>query len=156
MVRGILCPMSTKSMSPARFTNHIVGKFATINFGVTVSLQSVELGQGLRASRHFARGDIITQYDGEILTKTEAAQKPCKSHMISFGELVIDGIKVPEKGFGGASFANHADTDFNAKFIERDGSVFLKATRPIRPLEWIMCKYGSRYKAQMDLFSPAP
>lgn len=111
------------------------------------------LGLGLQSHVHFKSGSLITQYEGEVITKKKAAELgKDATHVISFGDLVIDGLKLPTKGLGGGSFVNHSKTNANAAFCEVNGKVFLRATKHIQPKEWIMCQYSKRYLAQMNLF----
>jgi hypothetical protein len=86
---------------------------ATIGNGVEVKLSNLpNAGRGLFATRDFAFGDLVTEYDGEVIDAAEAnARKAANAstHIRSAGpqHAFIDGLHVPDEAWrGGASFAN--------------------------------------------------
>lgn len=133
---------------------------------------------GLFATRSFAAREFITEYDGKRITTREAKQASVadQSHMRSLqpNTTVIEGLRVPEPGRGGASFANDTinfdastpsqivrdDAAINAAFaklriktqepefgvVAYDRiAIVLMATRPIAAGEEIYINYGSDY-----------
>jgi len=127
--------------------------------GYEVSVQPEEgKGLGIQARIHFARGAIVTQYEGFIIDRKEADQMLEKAtHVYSCGKIVIDGLKdrTEAKGFGGGSFVNHSETPNTIYTRDSLGRVFLKALQPIKPGEFISVKYGSNYIRNKRLFQPS-
>jgi SET domain-containing protein len=120
-------------------------------------------GGGLFAVRDFPKRTIITEYDGTLIShadaKTRRAANPKDaSHMRSVDPLhvVVDGLRTPETGRGGGSFANHSDNP-NAKFKKDDrpsglggsltalGRMFLVALQDVQSGDEITVKYGTGY-----------
>lgn len=139
----IVIPIMTRSEQSEIWTHHIVCEAASIDFGVCVRHQG-EMGLGLVAGRHFSARSPITQYEGRIIDRSEAATV-VGSHLISIGPICIDGNKCPSKGYGGGSFANHSEFP-NAKYgSDGKGNIFLYALQHINEGEFIMCKYSKAY-----------
>lgn len=68
---------------------------------------------GLWTDRFFAKNSLITEYCGEIIDHHKAkelrdANKHSHIRALNSLYLYIDGIKHPQQGMGGASFANDA------------------------------------------------
>ena len=105
-------------------------------------------GLGLFAASVFERGECITEYEGTVLSTTQAKALACQTHLCSAGRgIVIDGLRRPVMGRGGASFANDCVGNttgllYNAEKTSGLGRVYLKATRKIRIGEEIFWKYG--------------
>lgn len=83
-------------------------------------------GNGLWTSRFFRRNELITEYFGPIIDHKKALTLRYKnkhSHIrvLNLQFRYIDGIKKPQLGVGGASFANDARDPgkTNAVFISR-------------------------------------
>jgi hypothetical protein len=96
---------------------------ATFGDGICVGPSKVgeDAGHGLFATRNFRKGEIITEYDGDIVDrKTAIAMKQHgqMSHLrkLGTGRLVISGLRFPSPGRGGGSFANHDAENANAGF----------------------------------------
>jgi len=147
---------------------------ATIGFGVEVRTSRIaKAGLGLFATREFVRNDLVTEYDGVIITHADAKRlraENLSSHIrvLSSMHACIDGRNVQpnEKGRGGASFANdptHNRALVNTKFVQKYSEglatggvvrgglcvmerVFLKATADIIKLgEEIYVTYENDY-----------
>jgi hypothetical protein len=82
---------------------------ATIGHGVEAraSTLGAEAGLGLFVTSPIAAGALITEYDGERIDWKTARERSA-SHIRSVQKLrtAIDGLRVPETGRGGGSFAN--------------------------------------------------
>lgn len=83
-------------------------------------------GLGLWSSRPFKRNDLITSYSGDEISYVEAlrlrnAGKGSHIRTIESRHTAINGIKLPQPGEGGASFANDARSRQinNAKLINK-------------------------------------
>lgn len=78
------------------------------------------------ASRAFKKNSLVTEYCGRIIGRAEAEslrREGCHSHVrcLCMQWLYIDGVKQPQRGLGGASFASdglHARLN-NATFVQR-------------------------------------
>jgi hypothetical protein len=125
-----------------------------------------DTGNGLFATMAFSKGDVITTYDGEVISSTvakalDAYGKPVlqQTHMKSVdSHLVIDGIKKSETGKGGGSFINDPQGRelYNAKMVTVDCvatsgrnkgipiGVYIVATRSIDEEDEIFMSYGKR------------
>jgi hypothetical protein len=152
----IATQMITRNSSPTTFTTH-TGQGATVGYGVSVQPQP-GMGQGLVARQIFLKNDIVTQYEGELITRNEADTPGFNAtHVYSFGKLCIDGFKDREiaKGYGGGSFANHDSVNPNVRYVHDElGNVFLVATTTIAIGDFIMADYGSSYIKAKGLFIP--
>jgi hypothetical protein len=148
--------MITRQSSNVTLTTHS-DKGATVGFGVSVVPQ-LGMGLGLVACRAFEKNELITQYEGVIISRKVAdAPNFNASHVYSFGKLCIDGYKDREeaKGFGGASFVNHGGHKANARYDHDNmGNVFVVATQTIHKGEFIMTDYGTSYIQKKGLFTP--
>lgn len=137
---------------------------ATIGKGVEVKDSLIKnAGQGLFATRDFARGSAITLYDGEVLDWQEALKRREKkqhSHFrtISYGFNVIAGLKSATEGRGGGSFANEAlerrqanNATFRKYWNPRHASfeIYLQALVNIPQGAEIYVYYGRDYWRQM-------
>ena len=122
-------------------------KLATIGDGVDVCESLIaNAGRGLFATRSFKKNQLITTYDGQVITMKEARTRSRQTHLASREGIVIDGITVPAKGCGGGSFANGEPLlkHSNAKIVAILGILALKSTRAIEPWEEIVVHYGRR------------
>jgi hypothetical protein len=132
---------------------------------------SAEVGRGLFAEAAFAKGDYITQFTGEMITRSKADRRPCKRFMVSFGHAFVidtfrkftDVAKRASRGssaYGYAQYANHQPDHklLNAKVdtlvigprrTQRTypNTVWLRATRDINPGDQIMYSYGKSFEA---------
>lgn len=115
----------------------------TPTIGDGVAVDWTPIGWSLRTTRAFARGEVITQYCGRLLSRKEASHTTRTSHLCSTrgrGE-VIDGLKRPIRGVGGGSFANHSDNP-NARILRTVQGVFLQATSLLSPGQTITIRYS--------------
>ena len=145
---------------------------ATINNGVEVRPSSIfGAGMGLFATKFFAKGDAITEYDGEIIDRRQAehlASLRRDTHIRSLSRhSLVDGLKVPISGRGGGSFANDVKGMYNANFCKveevipgypdpRSGlrdmtRIFLRALRDIHPGEEIFIDYQKGTRERMGI-----
>jgi len=135
-------------------------KPAVVDDGVEIGPSLIpNAGQGLFATREFARNELVTKYEGSIMTDQEARDKcaldPANaSHMRTMDShhLVIDGLReaTAAKGKGGGSFANESAKPnciyfarWNASIAQNE--VYLKAKRKIAIGEEITTNYGRGY-----------
>ena len=119
---------------------------STVGFGILVE-RAPNVGWAVKADREFMKNSFITQYEGSFVTQDEIAEADDESltHVFGIGSrFCIMGLKIPIRGRGGASFANHSDEP-NAKYYKLDNNVFIRALRVIRKGEWITVSYGSRF-----------
>ena len=144
------------SSSPAT----IGGSPATIGDGVEVQASLIPgAGRGLFAQRSFRKGQLITLYDGQKLSDGFAAARCFPQTHINHcsrtyhgrdggqhgNDIYIDGIRDPEAGCGGGSFANHKQykRDCNADFTIVLNDVYLTATCNISAAEEIYVYCGN-------------
>lgn len=143
---------------------------ATIGDGVEVKTSGIpNAGLGLWATRAFSKGSLVSEYDGEVISHSEAIKRSVAgvaTHIKSLDplHLCIDGrdLKATSVGRGGASFVNDPYTTpyrRNAVFVTKQGvkgsvprlgydslsRCFLQATRAIAPGEEIFVWYGDSY-----------
>lgn len=114
-------------------------------------------GKGLYATREFMRGELITEYVGEIISREEARKRLERGEFHYLGTLVpglyeIDGIRSPIFGVGAASLINHASSsNANVRWCHIEDRkvcfrrLFAKATRDIHPGEEILINYGKTF-----------
>lgn len=124
-----------------------IDTLSTIANGVYVAKSCIECaGNGLFASKSFKRGEYITLYDGETLTKQEACKRSCLTHMAGREGIVVDGLKQPIIGRGGGSFANGSPLlcHANAHIVAWLGYLVLRAKTDIEPHSEIVVHYGRR------------
>ena len=132
---------------------------ATIGNGVVVKESRIaDAGRGLfSAGRRFAKGDDITEYSGKRLTskgprlgsasyacdpdKYVAAGVDVQTHVACHDRIYIDGIREPEEGSGGGSFANHSESP-NAQLAAYDDRLVLRAKQDIKDDDEIFIDYG--------------
>ena len=120
---------------------------STIDNGIVVKPSNIEnAGMGLFAQRDFKRGEYITLYDGEIVTRKEAWTRQALTHMASREGIVVDGLKVPLVGRGGGSFANSALSSgcANAEIVANLGRLIVRAKKDIAFDDEILVFYGRR------------
>ena len=125
-----------------------------------------EPGNGLFATMAFSKGDVITTYEGEVISSTvakavDANGRPVRpqTHMKSIDHhAVIDGIKHAKRGHGGGSFINDPQRSelYNARMVTVDCveihgrkkgipiGVYIVATRSINKGEEIYVSYGKK------------
>lgn len=119
-----------------------------------------EAGRGLFASRNFRKGELVTEYVGEIITREEARKRLKVGNFHYLGTLVsgmyeIDGIQEPADGLGAASFINHASKPHtNVVWAHVEDRIlcfprlFARATREIPAGDEIFLDYGPTYWAR--------
>lgn len=126
---------------------NILNDLCTINDGVYVKPSDIkDAGYGLFAGKNFTSKAYITLYDGDILSRKEAWCRSKLSHMASREGIFVDGLKVPEIGRGGGSFANSASFQkyANAEIVCWLGFLVIRSRKPIRQDEEILVFYGRR------------
>ena len=148
-----LLPITKKSRAP--FSHGYV----LDNVNITVRPSTIlNAGNGLFSLREFKKGEVITEYSGEVISHAEASLDKgpeYRSHFRSLESMstVLAGLKEPVMGQGAASFPNdiRAKSRYNSEFYTRwDESkgrnrVYIKATKPIHPGEEIFVSYGATY-----------
>jgi uncharacterized protein len=102
-------------------------------------------GKGVYAVAPLARGEVIIEYKGEVISWKEALRRhphdPDDPHH-TFYFHIDDGHVIDAKVDGNAArWINHA-CEPNCEADEVDGRVFIKALRPIRPGEELFYDYG--------------
>lgn len=131
-------------------------------------------GLGLWTQRRFAKGDLVTWYDGPCVEppclaaakehgqgeeeEGEDRRCPITSHWKSLRhDLVIDGLRTPRAGHGGASFANDGrdQVPANVAYVlwqpaHHGGAAlppacYLRALRELRAGEELFVSYGRGY-----------
>ena len=130
---------------------------------VYVAVTQLDIGNqwGLFSNRTFKRGAIVTFYDGDTLGNAQCQRRPIKTHIAvsMWGVQCIDGLKTPELGRGGGSFANSSfvNTPFKKmyghKVLARNAELYreadpktgnrllVKAVRTIQPGDEVFIKY---------------
>ena len=103
-------------------------------------------GVGVFAMKKIQKNCIVSHYDGERIDWEVALKRPDKSYMrsISFGYLVIDGLRKRQRGRGVGSLVNHSTTP-NATFHVRDDAVFIKTLQSVERNDEITVNYGSTF-----------
>lgn len=107
-----------------------------------------DAGMGLFAAWGFASCDIITEYDGELISREEARRRQLQTHMAARCGVIVDGLKVPTPGRGGGSFANDpgiGPRGANAEIVFEGGRLWLRV-KPgcaVLPGEEVFVHYGS-------------
>lgn len=113
-------------------------------------------GKGVFALRPIAKGELVIEYRGEVISWAEALRRhphdpTDPNHTFYFhidDETVIDGGR---KG-NAARWINHACTP-NCEADEIDGRVFVKALRNLKPGDELFYDYGlvidERYTAKL-------
>ena len=99
---------------------------ATIGNGIAIRKSMIpQAGRGAFVTRPFKYGEYVTEYDGEVISISEARQRRIDgyaTHIRSISPLhtAIDGMRVPvQTGRGAASFINDPRGIFryNCKFV---------------------------------------
>jgi hypothetical protein len=124
-----------------------IATLSTIKNGVHVTESLIKgAGNGLFASKFYKRGDYITLYDGEIVSRKEAWHRPCLTHMAGREGVIVDGLKEPIVGRGGGSFANGSKLcrETNAEIVACLGCLVLRAKEDIESHSEIIVHYGRR------------
>ena len=139
----------------------------TTPFAIHPMLRFVEMGLGVSwcqaygygvkvFDRDIKTGDVITQYYGELVSKSEREGLAIQTHLFSWGNgqgSEIDGIKMPGAGFPAGSFINHSTTP-NCKLVRepvarnpslRLGGVFAVALMDIPRFSWLSVDYGKSF-----------
>jgi len=120
-------------------------------------------GNGLFASRAFAKGDVVTFVDGPVVSDSEVRKRDKRdpslnTHVVTLMShfLVVDALRSPQEGRGGGSFANDPLHDRKLSNVQfevcdcRDPERFnkvvvLRALRDIEQGEEILVSYGPGY-----------
>jgi hypothetical protein len=96
------------------YPGRMIGDGIDVRPSNLISDEGDDPGNGLFATMAFRQGDMITTYDGEVISSTvaktlDANSRPVRqqTHMKSIDRYsVIDGIKQIVPGRGGGSFIN--------------------------------------------------
>lgn len=136
------------------FAMHPMLRFVEMGLGVS---WCQKYGYGVKVfHRDVKKGDVITQYYGELISKSEREELAIKTHIFSWGKgkgCEIDGIKMPEAGYPAGSFINHSATP-NCKLIReplarnpplRLCGVFAVALEDIPKFSWLSVDYGKSF-----------
>jgi hypothetical protein len=103
-------------------------------------------GLGLFATRSFAAGEELCEYDGDLLTSWQQWRTPDLTYVAMAGkDRFVDAGPYPEVK---ARYINHRfDLEqVNAQYVDAPGHrVFVRAVRPIHPGEEIYADYGPSY-----------
>jgi SET domain-containing protein len=107
-------------------------------------------GKGLFTSRDIAKGELVTQYTGDITTWEEVRHDPNNLYIYFVNDdYVIDAKEHPQAI---ARYANDAHgltrvpgLHNNSRFVNIDGKIFIKATKLIRAGSEILVEYGKSY-----------
>jgi SET domain-containing protein len=137
---------------------------STIGDGIEIKESTIpDSGNGLFVTKDFKKNDWITFYDGKEITREEAQslkERGEQSHVrsLDINRTAIDGLRIPEYGRGGASFANHkegehANSAFRKEWIEKKKKgitktgnvIILVAKRDIKKGEEVFVDYGKDY-----------
>jgi uncharacterized protein len=102
-------------------------------------------GKGVFALTPLARGEVVIEYKGEVITWQEALRRhphdpKDPDHTFYFH---VDELHVIDAKYGGnaARWINHACQP-NCEADEVDGRIFIKALRSIKPGEELFYDYG--------------
>lgn len=119
-------PSSIPSMTAARSKHSSPVQHPVTLDLLLACLLHADAGMGLFTSRHYAKNELVTEYCGELISHSQARKlreegKDTHVRALNSFHLCIDGIKVPQQGLGGASFANDARdlTKNNVVFVTR-------------------------------------
>jgi SET domain-containing protein len=105
-------------------------------------------GKGVFALQALAAGELILEYVGETIAWPEALRRhphdPSDPHHTFYFSLE-DGLHVIDGNVGGnaSRWINHAcEPNANCEADERDGRIFIKALRDVKPGEELFYDYG--------------
>ncbi len=143
---------------PVFSLSQVRAKLAVFGDGAIDVRRSRVAGLGLFAGRAFEKGEMITEYSGNFITREESVRRLGKtdSHIRTHigRRWDIDGLRQPQVGRGAASFANDAAPPLKANSVfdfvdsqlaERDVERFFKGAPAIfRPEERITFLRASR------------
>jgi hypothetical protein len=110
------------------------------------------------------RGDVVTQYYGELISKAGREGVSVETHLFSWGKgqgCDIDGIKDPVPGYPAGSFINHSTTPNCELVRDPSGSnlfgVFAIALEDISVGSWLSVDYGRSFlsSARSNLSAPS-
>ena len=145
---------NTRPQLNTPFAVHPSLRFAQMGLGVS---WCKVYGYGVKVfDKSIQKGDVVTQYYGALISKSEREQLAIKTHIFSWGKgqgCDIDGIKIPESGFPAGSFINHSTTP-NCKLIREPlarhphlklGGVFAVAIADIPKFSWLSVDYGRSF-----------
>lgn len=165
-VRGtpLVQPQTAGEMQALRATLPVLGA------GLATALSQLPgAGRGLFAARAFARGEVVTFYDGPIVAYVRPAAMPARYAMhaavlVPMRYVILGNHPLAELGTlgrGGAALANHAPPKMNAELTHFDSAAndaliaggstelgpydrlkLLVATRPIAEGEEVLTSYG--------------
>lgn len=107
-------------------------------------------GKGLFTTRKIEKGELIVEYTGEITTWDQVKHDSSNAYIYFVSEdYVINAKNTPDAI---ARYANDArgltqvkGKSNNARFVNVDGKIFIKATKDIQPGTEILVDYGKEY-----------
>lgn len=138
-VRKAIAKVPTRTVVPESAEYLAVrSRLATVGNGLEVRASSVPAaGMGLFATRNFAKGDPVTEYEGKLITHSEAKQlsKEDRSHVRShilqrwaINGKIVGGRPISAsslQGRGGGAMVNHvASSKANVVFDHVDSAKF--------------------------------
>lgn len=122
-------------------------ELSTVGKGVYVKESTLlNAGLGLFAEKDFHKGDWITIYDGQNITRENAKKILLPSHVAARDGVLVDGLKEPIIGRGGGSFSNSSTLKkySNAEIEAWLGVLLIRATMLIPKNSEIFVYYGKR------------
>ena len=122
------------------------------------TLTHLDEGNGLFATRDFAKGELVTEYAGRSMRNQIHVTEECKvqTHITHVSapsqgllgpDLYIQSDRTPVQGRGGGSFANQSRKS-NVELCMQDGKAFMRAKAPITSGSEIFL-YGTDKRVQM-------
>ena len=109
-------------------------------------------GNGLFTAIDLYKNEIISLFEGEIISDIEAEQRAKENSDRYFINLLSGGIMDSQNTNCFAKYANDAKGFATSKYknnakitLDDDGNVCLKATKKIKAGEEIFCSYGKAY-----------
>ena len=128
-----------------QITARPAARAAVVGGGVEVKRSTVDgAGRGLFATSAFKSKDVITEYDGDHMSRDEALGLGVQTHVKAMGGNYVDGLKNPVQGRGGGSFANEKRGFANADYMYEGTKIFLqvRSGKVIRPGQEVFVGYG--------------
>jgi SET domain-containing protein len=103
-------------------------------------------GRGLFAVQAIAAGEIVAEYNGERIGKTESARRQARRKRIFIFELDASHDLDGGQPDNSARYANHSCAP-NCEAVAEEGKVYLRALRNIAADEELTFDYGYRLAA---------
>tara|TARA_B110000046_G_scaffold174296_1_gene197877 strand:+ start:1375 stop:1860 length:486 start_codon:yes stop_codon:yes gene_type:complete len=141
--QNIMVCLRSHQDTPSLRTSHGLYELSIMRERLVTIRKSPIHGNGIFALRPIRKHSVVTYYDGEYIDWETALTRTDKTYMrtVSYGHLVIDGLRVRVRGMGLGSLCNHKSTP-NAKFVVRNDTVYVKALSHIAENEEVTVNYG--------------